>query len=763
MPSLGVPPNAITTQPMVMSRLPAPATPPATAKRSTQRLVVTPNAAAKMTSTRPLPMPLPSAAINLPAGMILRCLPPEMLSSELAEFEASGAAATEIGLPMNAILSQLPSGKVEFPAQELVALLPPGFLKSAGEIAPLLGSLISLPLMDVVMRIPPDLLSVRPDQKDTNVAAGNLADPFTEDTLRPPSRPPAQANIVDENQVAPAEEFVPQVAPTPSSFIPPPRPTTTAPLLHQTASLSGKPAALRSTAPMPNRILPPDAPTGEVPMPPRPPQLSASQMIGVPRPSMAPPAAQPIPVPVQPFEFKVPTPRATSQIPPIVPSATPAIEQPASLPAKAFEFKIPTAPAAPQISPIDTPVTPPEPVDEPPSVPEPESAAPAAPSRAPAVSGWTPSTPFAPTIPLIKPVVPTVPEVLPPAPGVPDSNADELQRLAALAMAEIGDKPADSKTDSVEETSEPAKVEEPVFEAPATPAPSAIAVETEKPSSLLPPPPAKVEPGFSATSRFGLPESPARDLLAQTTPVVPAPSASATKDTGRLPGRPDLTPRSITTRVTPSAPSSTPEAQPSAPATAINLNNCTAEDLLPIPGISRALAASIVQHRDKIGEFHRLEELLDVPGMTRSAYSNLTGEAPPTGLHPSINELLGFPADKDLSLKEVTDRIACWPDVTGVLLSQKNGLPLVGTAPDFLDRSAIGAFAPRIFEDLNKSFGEITGRQTEELVIPTTGTSFHLMRDKDLYLIILSRVPQMPDRHLKIARMVLAGLSIRPS
>lgn len=743
MPTIGVPQNTVTTQPMSIARPVTPPAPPATAKRATQRLVVTPNAAAKMTSTRPLPMPSPSAAINLPAGMILRCLPPEMLSADLGEFEASGAAATEIGLPMNAILSQLPSGKVEFPVEELIALLPPGFLKSAEEMAPLLGSLISLPLMDVVMRIPPDLLSVRPDQKDTNVAAGNLTDPFTEDTLRQPPRQPVQANIVDEHQVAPAEEFVPQVAATKSSFIPPPRPITP-PLLHQTASLSGKPAMLRSTAPMPGRLLPPDAPTGEVPMPPRPPQLSASQMLGVPRPSMAPPAAQAVPVPAKAFEFKIPAAPAAPQIPPA--------EQPVSVPAKAFEFKIPAAPAAPQIP----AVTPPEPVSEASVVAESEPVTLPTPVQPPAASATMPSTAFAPTMPLVRPVVPTVPEILPPAPGVPDSNADELQRLAALAMAEIGEKPAVSETHPVAEAPPEPEPKETV-----PPAPPAIAVETER-SSLLPPPPAKVEPGFSATSRFGLPESPAREL-AQTTPVVPAPSAAASKDTGRLPGRPELTPRSITTRVTPPAPAPTSEAQPASAATAINLNNCSAEDLLPIPGISRTLAASIVQHREKIGEFHRLEELLDVPGMTRAAYNNLTGETPPTGLHPSINELLGFPAEKDLSLKDVTDRIACWPDVTGVLLSQKNGLPLVGTAPDFLDRQAIGAFAPRIFEDLNKSFGEITGRQTEELVIPTTGTSFHLMRDKDLYLIILSRVPQMPDRHLKIARMVLAGLSVRPS
>jgi hypothetical protein len=283
----------------------------------------------------------------------------------------------------------------------------------------------------------------------------------------------------------------------------------------------------------------------------------------------------------------------------------------------------------------------------------------------------------------------------------------------------------------------------------------------------------KVEPGFAATSRLKLPEFPVREL-SQTAPLAPA-----TPEPIRTPATPEpvratpaaepVSSAASPSRMAPPVPSSSfltesqilPQSAQSA-ATAVNLNNCSADDLLPIPGMTRPLAAAIVQHRDKIGEFHKLEELLDVPGMTSEAYSNLTGETPSSGVHPTINELLGFPLDRELSLKDITDRIVCWPDVTGCLLSQKNGLHLVGTAPDFLDKEAIVAFAPRMFEDVNKSFTEITGKQTDELIIPTTGTSFHLLRERDLYLIILSRLPQMPERHLKIARFVLAGLSARP-
>ncbi|MEI9998184.1 MAG: hypothetical protein WDO13_02940 [Verrucomicrobiota bacterium] len=51
--------------------------------------------------------------------------------------------------------------------------------------------------------------------------------------------------------------------------------------------------------------------------------------------------------------------------------------------------------------------------------------------------------------------------------------------------------------------------------------------------------------------------------------------------------------------------------------------------------------------------------------MTKTAYTNLTGEPPPAAKLPmSLNELLGYPLHQHLSLKDVTDRISCWPDVT---------------------------------------------------------------------------------------------------
>jgi len=51
------------------------------------------------------------------------------------------------------------------------------------------------------------------------------------------------------------------------------------------------------------------------------------------------------------------------------------------------------------------------------------------------------------------------------------------------------------------------------------------------------------------------------------------------------------------------------------PAGPVNLNTADAEALDALPGIGPATAASIIEHRGKIGAFTSVEQLLDVPGI----------------------------------------------------------------------------------------------------------------------------------------------------
>jgi DNA uptake protein ComE-like DNA-binding protein len=643
--------------------------------RSTQRIVLPTPPGSKPNSTKPLSMAASTGRINLPIGMILRCLPPEVLAEELSKFEANGTAATEIGLPMNMILGQLPSGKVEMTLQDLVPHFPPGYLQPTESITNYLPQVINLPLMDVVMRIPPDLLALRPDQKDVDAAVINMADPFTEEILREQAesaRKQTATNIIEESQ-APQEEFVPR-----DSIVPPRRPAAEPLSGLRTAptTLAGAPPPMPQVAKVATPAASVNSLRGSGTVPPSIPGpsgrgASASQQISIPSPSTTTLPSLPI---------RGPGPTDTAAL-----------------------GAAPVPPVPRHTGPIPAPPPPRHTTTLP--VPRRTGALPTISAPTPAVSG---SAGPAPAAPVEEPV--SVEQVAAAVEaGAPDPAADDLKRLAALAMAEMDDgtDSGTTKADSIR-TSEPIRAPAPEAPAPSPVATAPVAAPLPKPVSIL------------------RPQAPAPQPVSPETPEQtgsPAPAASV----------------------------------------AFNLNTCTAEDLVQnIRDCSPVLAAAIIEHRTKLGSYRRLEDLLDVPGMTKTAYTNLTGEPPPPNRIPlSLNELLGFPPEQSISLKDVTDRIACWPDVTGCVLSQSSGLSLVGTVPEGVDKSAIVAFAPRMFEAINKSFAEVSGQETDALVIPSAGTSFHLFRNRDLYLIIMSRLPQMPERHVKVARFVLAALGIR--
>ncbi len=741
--------------------------------RSTQRIVLPTPPGARPNGTRSLAGLAPGGKINLPIGMILRSLPPEILAGDVADFEKSGAASTEIGLPMNTILSQLPSGKVEMPLQDLVPLFPPGYLQPTESITNYLPTVISLPLMDVVMRIPPDLLALRPDQKDVDASVINMADPFTEEILREQAetaRRQAGTNIIEESQ-APQEEFVPSQGTR--SIVPPRRPlveplapsrtaaTTLAapaiPTVRGAPSIS-VPQRPLSTAPLPPAATVPATlpgartPTGQIPTPVRMSTPLPPRQVSVPIANVEP-AGAPVP----------PVPRNTGPIP-----APPPPRHTTSLPV----MKRRTGTLASLSQQLTA------------------AAKAAEASRAAEASAES--------------------SIVTPPPAPPDAGADDLQRLAALAMVQLGDTseiPKATATAPSETAPVPVTTFDPPPEAEEGKAP---AVPEPEPTSLLEPEPetvAKPEPLAEAPleqSSFILPPSepaPAAEVPPEPAPEEakpepaaesqPEPAVTRAEEPIRAP-QPE-TPVPVAEPIRAPEPVAEPVHEPirahvpepvvakeepiraPAPAqqtqgvdgasVAFNLNTCTAEDLVThIAAVTPVLAAAIIAYRRTIGSYSKLEELLAVPGMTPAAYTDLTGEAPPVA-HPqpqlSLNELLGFPDSQQLSLKDVTDRIACWPDVTGCLLSQSSGLSLVGTAPPGIDKAAIVAFAPRMFESINKSFSEVAGEETDSLIIPSAGTSFHLFRNKDLYLIIMSRLPLMPERHVKVARFVLTALGSR--
>jgi competence protein ComEA len=65
------------------------------------------------------------------------------------------------------------------------------------------------------------------------------------------------------------------------------------------------------------------------------------------------------------------------------------------------------------------------------------------------------------------------------------------------------------------------------------------------------------------------------------------------------------------------------EAAKSSPASKVNLNTATADQLTALPGIGPKLAARIVEYRQKAGGFKSVQEVLNVKGIGEKNFEKL--------------------------------------------------------------------------------------------------------------------------------------------
>jgi len=133
----------------------------------------------------------PGEKMSLPVGVAFRALPPEVLSDQ-AQMVVN--PADEFSIPLQLIVPQLPTGKIEFSVQQMMSFLPQAMFKSPTEIAPFSDRKILLPMMEVFTRIPSQKLQVKAEGA---VPAPADADPRKTRPISPliPPAPPVKDPI----------------------------------------------------------------------------------------------------------------------------------------------------------------------------------------------------------------------------------------------------------------------------------------------------------------------------------------------------------------------------------------------------------------------------------------------------------------------------------------------------------------------------------------------------------------------------------------
>ncbi len=164
----------------------------------------------------------------------------------------------------------------------------------------------------------------------------------------------------------------------------------------------------------------------------------------------------------------------------------------------------------------------------------------------------------------------------------------------------------------------------------------------------------------------------------------------------------------------------------------VDLNRCSVEDLVTIPGIGRSLAQRIVDFRNTRGQFHSVDELRQVPGIGRKTFRALAGIQP-----RALNRLLGAPHDGELTLQEIVRLTGKLPGIEGCMLATSDGLFLTGELPAHLDQSTISVFAPQLFKKVGRYARELKVGSIRRFTIFTDTQPISIFRAGDVYLIVI--------------------------
>jgi predicted regulator of Ras-like GTPase activity (Roadblock/LC7/MglB family) len=181
-----------------------------------------PAAATPVPEPPPAPIAPVEAVAEVPASVLLPHIPEAVLLASAAELAASPQAQSPFRLPLGTILPMLPSGKLEVTVGDLASWAPEGIMHPPEVLGEWASQMASLPLPQIVMRISPEMMTLRRDQKQIDTMVLSMDDPFSPEALKAKAeaaRAAAEAAAAAQAAAPPLPE--PEPEPEPAAPLPP--------------------------------------------------------------------------------------------------------------------------------------------------------------------------------------------------------------------------------------------------------------------------------------------------------------------------------------------------------------------------------------------------------------------------------------------------------------------------------------------------------------------------------------------------------------
>lgn len=144
--------------------------------------------------------------------------------------------------------------------------------------------------------------------------------------------------------------------------------------------------------------------------------------------------------------------------------------------------------------------------------------------------------------------------------------------------------------------------------------------------------------------------------------------------------------------------------RPSTAPNGIDINRSNLRDLTRLHSAGEKLAQTLIEYREKNGDFKSINELINVPGVGTSVYRSLTGLRPSSDLVAAerrLNKVVGFDEDKDYPLGKIINKAKEEFGFKSIILSDKDGFEICSSGDKTLLESnseLLAATTPQLFK-----------------------------------------------------------------